>query len=57
MEFVFPHNLESGQRVAIVLTPAGADDEHYVIEENTTESDVREEISGGRRFAAIVNVE
>lgn len=57
MEHVFPFNLESGQRIAIVLTPAGVDDEHYVIGENTTESDVREKLGENRRFGAIVNVE
>lgn len=58
MDFTFPHNLESGQRVAIILTPAGADTEFYVLDENTSELDIRERIEDtGRRLAAIINVE
>lgn len=58
--FTFPRDLESGQRVAVILTPAGSDTEFYEIGDDLTEEDILEKLpSGGmgRRLSAIVEVE
>jgi len=56
--FTFPEDLKSGQRVAIISTPAGSDTEFYSISDDLMEQDVRTKISDrDRRLVAIVNVE
>lgn len=56
--FTFPRDLESGQRVAVILTPAGSDTEFYEIGDGVMEQDVYREVADtDRRLAAIVNVE
>jgi len=56
--FTFPEDLKSGQRVAIISTPAGSDTEFYAVGDDVTEQDVTRKVSDmERRLAAIVNVE
>ena len=56
--FTFPENLQSGQRVAVILTLPGSDTEFYAIGDDLTEQNVRRKLDDtDRRLAAIVNVE
>lgn len=56
MDYVFPEEIQSEDRVAIVTDAVGAT-EFYVVDEDTTREEVESEINDGGSFIAFVNAE